>query len=81
MLFIGHCQTNSIIPKKTVSRVISSLELTPLGQSGSPMLFEDVASVEIALVIEVVVDRGMDGCELLQGLYIPESRHRLWGAN
>jgi hypothetical protein len=30
----------------------------------------------VALLIEVVVKRGMDGSELLQGLYVSEFRHR-----
>ncbi len=31
-------------------------ELTPLGQSGSVVLLEDVAAVEVAVLVEVVVD-------------------------
>ena len=31
-------------------------ELTPLGQGGRTVLFEDVAAVEVAVVVEVIVD-------------------------
>ncbi len=30
---------------------------------------EDIAAVEAAVLVEVVVDRGMDGGEFLQGIY------------
>ena len=46
--------------------------MTPLGQGGGSVLFENIASVEMAVVVEVVVDRSMDGGEFLQGLYVPE---------
>ena len=49
--------------------------MTPLGQGGGPGLFENIAAVDMALVVEVVVDRGMDGGEFLQSLYIPKSGH------
>ena len=39
-------------------------------------MFENVAAVEMALVAEVVVDRGVDGSEFLQGLEVSEPRHR-----
>ncbi len=35
--------------------------MTPLGQGGGSVLFENVAAVEMALVVDVVVDRGVDG--------------------
>ena len=39
-------------------------------------MFENISSVEVAVVVEMIVDRGMDGGELLQGLYVSELRHR-----
>ena len=39
-------------------------------------MFENVAAVEMALVAEVVVDRGVDGSEFLQGLEVSEPGHR-----
>ncbi len=34
----------------------SRCELPPLGQGGRAVLFEDIAGVEVAVVVEVVVD-------------------------
>ena len=48
----------------------------PLGQGGGSGLFENVAAVEMAFVVEVVIDRGMNGGEFLQGLDVSEPRHR-----
>ena len=45
-------------------------------ESSGSVLFEDVATVEIALMVEVVVDHGMNCGELPQGFNIPETRHR-----
>ena len=61
---------------KTHNQTASGCELTPLGQGGGSGLFENTASVEMAFVVEVVVDRSMDGGEFLQGLDVSEPRHR-----
>ncbi len=50
--------------------------LTPFGERGSAVVFENVSTVEGAVLVEVVVERGMDGSELLKGLHVPELRHR-----
>jgi hypothetical protein len=42
--------------------------LTPLGQRGEAVLLEDVAAAEVAIVVKVIVDRGVDGGEFLQGV-------------
>ncbi len=47
--------TNHELASRRRSR-LSRRELTPLGQGGSAVLFEDVARVEVAVVVEVVVD-------------------------
>jgi hypothetical protein len=39
--------------------------LTPFSQSSEAVLSEDVAAVEVAVEIEVIMDRGMDGGEFL----------------
>lgn len=39
-------------------------------------MFEDVAAGEMAVEIEMVVDRGVDSSEFLQGFDVPEIRHR-----
>ena len=47
----------------------------PLSERCCAVLLEDIAAVEMAILVEVVVDRGVDGREFLQGLYVPELRH------
>jgi len=39
--------------------------LTPPSARGSTVLLEDIAAVEVAVLVEVVVDRGMDGGKIL----------------
>ncbi len=51
-------------------------ELTPFGERRSTVLFKYVAAVEVAVLVEMVVDRGMSRSEFLEGLYIPEPGHR-----
>ena len=54
----------------------SCRQLTPLGQRVGAVLLEDGAAVEMTFEFKMIVDRGMDGREFLQGLYVPEFRHR-----
>ena len=54
----------------------SGHQFTPLGQGSCAVLLEDISAVEVAVLIEVIVDRGMDGDKLLKGLDAPELRHR-----
>jgi len=61
----GHCQTKTALCQKPYKLAASGRQLTPLGQGGSAVLLEDIATVEVAVVVEVVVDRGVDGCEFL----------------
>jgi hypothetical protein len=49
---------------------------TPLGQGVRAVQLEGIAAVEMTVLVEVIVDRGGSGIELLQGLDIPEARHR-----
>ena len=51
-----HCQTNVNGPAKGAGPRCSSSQLTPLGQGGSAVLLEDIAAVEVAVVVEVIVD-------------------------
>ena len=55
---------------------LSGQQLTPFGRSGRTVLLEDVSAIEAAVQIEVIVDRGVDRGEFLQGLYVPKFRHR-----
>jgi hypothetical protein len=66
-LFMGIVQTNPSGPAKVAGLKRSGRQLTPLGQGGSAVLLENVAGVEVAVVVEVVVDRSMFGREFLQG--------------
>ncbi len=49
--------------------------MTPLGQCGSTAVFGGFAAVQVTVEVEMIVDRGMDGGEFLQGLYVSEFRH------
>ena len=60
---------------------VSRGELTPFGERGSVVLLEDIAAVEVAVLVEVVVDRGMGCGEFLQDLYISELRHRSFSSS
>ena len=55
---------------------ISSRKLAPLSERGSAISLENITAVEMAVLVEVVVERSMGGGEFLKGLYIPELRHR-----
>ena len=50
-------------------------QLTPLGQSDRAVLLEDVAAVEVTVLVEVIVERGVNGGEFLQGPDVPEFGH------
>ena len=51
-------------------------ELTPFGKSGGAVQFEVVPAVEVAFLIEEIVDGRMDGGEFLETSHPPESLHR-----
>ena len=71
----GQCQTNANQTAKCAKRIASGCQLTPLGQRGGPAPFEYIAAVEVAVVIEMIVDRGVDGGEFLECLDVPEFCH------
>ncbi len=52
----GHCQTNLNERAMGAGLKRSSRQLTPFRECGSAVLFEDVAGVEVTVVVEVVVD-------------------------
>ncbi len=60
---------------------LSRGELTPFSERGSAVLLEDISAAEVALLIEVIVDRGVGGGEFLQSLYISELRHRSFSSS
>ncbi len=40
------------------------------------VLLEDVAAIEVTVPIEMIMDRGVDGGKLLEGLHVSEPGHR-----
>src|SRR5680860_1102586 len=70
-----HCQTNLIGPAKDAGLRRSARQLTPLGQGGRTVLLEDIAAVEVTVLVEVIVNRSMGGGKLLEGFHVPELRH------
>ena len=55
---------------------LSRCKLTPSRECGSAVLLEDIAAVEVTVLVEVIVDRSMGGGKLLEGFHVPELRHR-----
>jgi hypothetical protein len=51
-----HCQTKANRYPKVVIHPPSGRKLAPLGQGSGADLLEDVAAVEVAILVEVVVD-------------------------
>ncbi len=45
------------------------------------MSVEDIAAVEVTVLVEVVVDRGMGNGKLLEGFHVPELRHRSFSSS
>src|SRR5680860_756832 len=73
-----------VIGRELVDRRSSRLsrgELTPFCECGSAVLFEDVAAVEVTVEVEVIVDRGVGGGELLESFHVPELRHRSFSSS
>ena len=68
----GHCQTNSQCLRERPGSQTLGRELAPFGQSGSAVMFKNITAVQMALLVEKVMDRGMDGGEFLEGADAPE---------
>ena len=61
----GCCQSNANQSPKGAKSGSSGRKPTPFGQSGGTVLLENVTAVEMAVVIELVVDRGMGRSKFL----------------
>ncbi len=61
------CQSNANQSPKYEATLPSGRQLTPLGQRGRAVLLEDVAAVEVAVEVEMIVDRSVNGGKFLQG--------------
>jgi hypothetical protein len=55
--------------------------LTPFRECSSAVLLENIATVEVTVVVEVVVDRGMGSGKLLESLHVSELRHRSFSSS
>ena len=55
--------------------------MTPFSEHGSAALLEDIVAVEVAVVVEVVMDRGLGGGEFLQRPFVPEPLHRSFSSS
>ncbi len=62
-LFLRCCQTNANQSPKWAEAGIAGCQLTPHGQGGGAVLFEDVMAVQVAILVEMIMDRGMDSGE------------------
>ncbi len=54
---------------------LSRGELTPFSERGSGVLLEAIAAVQMTVLIEVILDRGVVGGKLLAGFHASELRH------
>ena len=59
------CQTKSSWRAKTVMPRLSGRKLAPLGKSGGAVEFENFAAVEVAFLVEMILDRRLDRGEFL----------------
>ena len=58
-----------------VTVALCRTELTPLSESGSAVKLEVFSAVEVAFLVEMIVDRRVDGDEFLQGSHAPKADH------
>ena len=61
--------------QSTCNQGRSDCKVTPLGQGGGSAVCENVAAIEMAWVVDMVVDRGLDGGACLQGLDVSDPSH------
>ncbi len=52
-------------PEPAIRRTSGSRKFAPLGEGGGAIELEILAAVKVALLVEVVVNRGMNGGEFL----------------
>ena len=77
----GHCQSYSAQSAYSGTLVNSDRKLTPFGERGSTVLLEDITTVEVTVLVKVIVDGGVGGGKFLQGLDVPELRHRSFSSS
>ena len=54
----------------------SGHQFAPLGQGCGAVFLEDVVAVKVTVLIETIMDRGVDGGKLLEGHHVSELGHR-----
>jgi len=69
------CQSNANQSPKHRTPVLSGRQLTPLSQSCRAVLLKGITAVEMAVEVEMIVDRGVNGSKFLQGLDVSEPGH------
>ncbi len=78
----GCCQTNANRSQLADDDEVSGhAQPTPLGKSGGAVSLKVVAAVEVAFLVEVVMDGGVDGSELLQTSHASETQHRSFSSS
>ena len=63
------------LAQSTCHQGLADCTLTPLGQGGGSAVCENVAAIELAWVVAIGVDRGLDGGACLQGLDVSDPSH------
>ena len=58
-----------------VTVALCRTELTPLSESGSAVKLEVFSAVKVAFLVEMIVDRRVDGDKFLQGSHAPKADH------
>jgi hypothetical protein len=81
---MGRCQYNANQSPKPPQFRLSGRQFAPFSQRGGAVLLEDFEAVEVAILIEMVMDRDIRRRKLMQDLDIREpsprrpSRHRVF---
>jgi hypothetical protein len=72
----GWCQTNSNQSLQGQHGCpLRRAKLTPFSESGGSVELESGARVKVAFLVEMIVDRGVDGDEFLQTSHSAEPKH------
>ncbi len=56
-------------------------ESAPFSKRGSTVLLEDIAAVEVAVLVEMIMGRGVNGGKFLQRSCVPEPLHRSFSSS
>ena len=75
------CQSNANRSQLADDEVSGHAQPTPLGKSGGAVSLKVVSAVEVAFLVEVVMDGGVDGSELLQTSHASETQHRSFSSS